>query len=55
MECIKYALRVIMKALKIKFKVSSYNAEYVNMILQGDKDRIAGKGKKITEGDLDVL
>lgn len=39
-----------MKALDIK-----YDPQYVDMILQGDKDRIAGKGKTITTDELDAL
>jgi hypothetical protein len=39
-----------MKALDIK-----YDPQYVDMILQGDKDKIAGKGKTITTDELDAL
>ncbi|MES2701220.1 MAG: DUF2683 family protein [Bacteroidota bacterium] len=49
------ALVAVMKALDIKYEVSPYDAEYVGMIRQGDKDRKAGKGKKITTDDLDAL
>jgi hypothetical protein len=49
------ALMAVMKALDIKYEVSSYDPEYVSMILQGDKDRKAGKGKKITKDELDAL
>ena len=49
------ALMAVMKALDIKYEVSKYDAEYVDMILQGEKDRKAGKGKKITLDELDAL
>lgn len=45
----------VMKALDIKYEVSKYDPQYVDMILQGDKDRIAGKGKTITTDELDAL
>ncbi len=43
-----------MSALKIKFEVtkSPYKAEFVKMVLQGDEDIKAGKGKKITLDEL---
>lgn len=49
------ALKAVMKALDIKYEVSPYDPAYVSMILQGDKDRKAGKGKKISTDDLDAL
>ena len=49
------ALTAVMKALDIKYEVSPYDPQYVAMILQGDKDRKAGKGKKITKDELDAL
>ena len=54
------ALKAFMKALKIKFEVrplnkSPYDPEFVDMILQGDKDIKEGKGKKITIEELDSL
>jgi len=49
------ALKAVMKALDIKYEVSPYDPEYVDMILQGDKDRKEGKGKKITKDELDAL
>jgi len=49
------ALMAVMKALDIKYEVSQYDPQYVDMILQGDKDRITGKGKKITTDELDAL
>ena len=43
----KEALKVFMKTLKIKFEIhktnSPYNAEFVAMIQQGDKDLKNGK------------
>ncbi len=54
------ALKAFMEALKIKFEVapsgkSPYDAEFVDVILQGDKDLMAGKGKKITMDELAQL
>jgi hypothetical protein len=49
------ALKAFMKALKIKFEVSPYNPEFVEKILQGDKDFKTGKGRKITIVELDKL
>jgi len=49
------ALMAVMKALDIEYEVSQYDPQYVDMILQGDKDRIAGKGKKVTTDELDAL
>ncbi len=49
------ALMAVMKALDIEYEVSKYDPQYVDMILQGDKDRIAGKGKTITIDELDAL
>jgi len=54
------ALKAFMEALKIKFEVhpagkSPYDPEFVNTVLQGDKDIKEGKGKKVTLEDLDKL
>jgi hypothetical protein len=49
------ALKAVMKALDIKYEVSPYDPKFVDMILQGDKDRKAGKGKKVTKEELDAL
>lgn len=55
------ALKTIMKAMKIDFKISRpkvekpYNQEFVAKILQGNKDYKDGKGKKITIDDLNSL
>ena len=54
------ALKAFMNALHIKFEVrkpgkSPYNPEYVDMILQGDKDLEEGKGEKITMEELNKL
>ncbi len=54
------ALKAFMNALNIKFEVSAntkspYDPEFVESILQGDKDKKAGKGKKITIEELDNL
>ncbi len=53
------ALKAFMKALKIKFEVTAadkpYNKEFVDMVLQGDEDFKAGKGKEITIEELNGL
>lgn len=52
------AIKAFMKALKIKFEISNekpYNPEFVEKILQGDKDYEAGKGKKVTMEELNSL
>ena len=52
------ALKAFLKALKIKFEVAKskpYNDDFVNDILQGDKDIKNGKGKKITLDQIDDL
>ena len=52
------AIKAFMKALKIKFEVSKevpYNNEFVEKILQGDKDFEAGEGRKITVEELNNL
>jgi len=52
------ALKAFVKALKMKFEVSKekpYNPEFVEKILQGDKDFKEGKGRKITTEELNNL
>lgn len=52
------ALKAFAKALKIKFEVAkekAYNKEFVDKVLQGDKDIAKGKGKKITLEELNDL
>lgn len=52
------ALKAFMKALKIKFDISKeqpYESEFVDKILQGDKDYEAGKTQKVTLDDLNKL
>ncbi len=52
------AIKAFMKALKIKFEVTKekpYNPEFVEKILQGDKDFKAGKGRKVTVKELNGL
>lgn len=55
----KDALKSLFKAMNIPFeegmKGSPYNPEFVKKIKQGDKDRIAGKGRKITLDELNSL
>jgi hypothetical protein len=49
------SVKAFMKALKIKFKVSPYNAAFVEKIHQGDKDYRAGKGRKVSMKELNAL
>ena len=52
------SLKAFLKALKIKFEIapkSTYNEDFVEMILKGDKDIKAGKGRKITLEEIDEL
>ncbi len=52
------ALKAFMQALKIKFEISkeaTYNPDFVDKILQGDKDISEGKGKKVTLDELNSL
>jgi hypothetical protein len=54
------ALKAFMKALKIKFEIqappeTTYNAEFVKTVLQGDKDIKEGKGKTISIDELNNL
>ncbi len=52
------ALKAFMKVLKIKFEVSSempYDSDFVEKVLQGDKDFEAGKGRKVTIDELNKL
>jgi len=50
-------VKAFFKALKIKFEVTEepYNPEFVEIILQGDKDFEAGKGRKVTLDELNAL
>ena len=53
------AIKAFMKALKIKFELSSekspYNPEFVAKIKQGDEDLKNGKGRTVTLEELDSL
>lgn len=53
------ALKAILKALKIKFEVKKaeepYNTDFVNMVLDAEKDIKQGKGIKVTSADFDNL
>lgn len=53
-------IEAFLKALKVPFekddiKESPYNPEFVEKILQGDKDMKEGKGKKVTIEELNAL
>jgi len=54
------ALKAFMNALNIKFELrplnkSPYDPDFVDMVLQGDKDLKEGKGKKITIEELQAV
>jgi hypothetical protein len=52
------AIKAFMKALKIKFELSKgteYKAEFVEKVLQGDKDFAEGKGRKVSLDELNNL
>ena len=49
------SIKAFMKTLKIKFEVKPYNPEFVDKILQGDKDYKLGKGRKTTLKELNAL
>ena len=52
-------IEAFLKALKVPFekdkRESPYNPEFVEKILQGDKDMKEGKGKKVTIEELNEL
>ena len=51
------AIKAVFKAFKVKFEISKekYNPEFVDKIMQGDKDYKEGKGKKISMEELNSL
>jgi hypothetical protein len=52
------AIKAVMKALKIKFEVSKekpYNTDFVNMVLDAEKEIKNGKGLKVTSKGFDNL
>ncbi len=52
------AVKAFMKALKIKFEISKdkpYNPEFVNMVLEAEKEIKQGKGLKVTSDGFDDL
>ena len=52
------ALKAVMKALKIKFEVSKekpYNTDFVDMVLDAEKEIKNGKGLKVTSKGFDNL
>ena len=52
------ALKAFVKALKMKFEVSKekpYNPEFVNKILDAEKEIKQGKGLKVTSQEFDSL
>lgn len=48
------SIKAFMKASKISFEEAKtpYDSEFVEKILEGDKDIIAGRTKKITPDDV---
>jgi hypothetical protein len=52
------AIKAVMKAFKIKFEISKdkpYNPEFVNMVLEAEKEIKQGKGLKVTSEGFDDL
>jgi hypothetical protein len=52
------AVKAIMKALKIKFEISTekpYNPEFVNMVLEAEQEIKQGKGLTVTSEGFDDL
>ena len=52
------ALKAVVKALKIKFEVTSekpYKPEFVNMVLEAEKEIKDGKGLKLSSKQFDNL
>ena len=52
------AVKAIMKALKIKFEISTekpYNPEFVNMVLEAEQAIIQGNGLTVTSEGFDDL
>lgn len=53
------ALRSLFKAMKVPFEETNekkpYNPEFVKKIKEGDNDRKAGKGRKVTLEELNSL
>lgn len=52
------AIKAVMKALKIKFEISKekpYNTEFVNMVIDAEKEIKNGKGLKVTSKGFDNL
>jgi hypothetical protein len=54
------AIKAVMKAFKIKFEISKvqgkpYNPDFVNMVLEAEKEIKQGKGLKVTSEGFDDL
>lgn len=51
------AIKAVMKAFKIKFEIADkpYNVEFVNKILDAEKEIKEGKGLKVTSQEFDDL
>jgi hypothetical protein len=52
------AVKAIMRALKIKFEISTekpYNPEFVNMVLEAEQEIKKGKGLAVTSEGFDDL
>ena len=53
------ALKAFMKALKIKFEIATtdkpYNPDFVDMVLDSEKEIKNGKGKKVSSKGFDAL
>jgi len=52
------ALKTFFEAFKISFETAtskSYNRDFVNMVLEADREIKSGRGKKVTSEDFDAL
>ncbi len=52
------ALKTFFKAFRITFETAAtkaYNQDFVNMVLEAEKEVKSGKGKKVTSEEFDAL
>lgn len=53
------ALKSVLKALKIQFEIRKqdevYNPEFVNMVLEAEKEIKSGKGKKLSSEEFNDI
>ena len=52
------ALKALFKAFKISFETAApkaYNGDFVNMVLEAEREIKSGKGKRVTSEEFDAL